>query len=150
MHNLFKRHLPFFLSVLRLIITIAKVELRRYSGKKQQLTASRNRVKFGILLLPSYTHFDNICGITSCRRQWPQIKRKTVVIISLVKFPHSPILLSKQICFPMEMYCFFHCFLQSRTECIMQYGAVQKFYHFLQYRDFDERFFPYHVQVDRD
>ena len=27
------------------------------------------------------------------------------------------------------MYCFSHCFLYSRTECIMKYGAVRKFYH---------------------
>ena len=28
----------------------------------------------------------------------------------------------------MAMYCFSHCFLYSRTECIMKYGAVRKFY----------------------
>ena len=67
-------------------------------------------MKFGVLLLPSHTHFDNICGITSCRRHWPQIKRKTVVIISLVKFPHSPILLSKQICFSNGNVLFFSLF----------------------------------------
>ena len=27
------------------------------------------------------------------------------------------------------MYCYSHCFLYSRTECIMKYGAVRKFYH---------------------
>ena len=27
----------------------------------------------------------------------------------------------------MAMYCFSHCFLYSRTECIMKYGAVRKF-----------------------
>ena len=28
----------------------------------------------------------------------------------------------------MAMYCFCHCFLYPRTECIMKYGAVRKFY----------------------
>ena len=28
----------------------------------------------------------------------------------------------------MAMYCFSHCFLYSRTECIMKYGAERKFY----------------------
>ena len=45
-----------------------------------------------------------------------------------VKFPHSPILLWNKSVFPMAMYCFSHCFLYSRTECIMKYGAVRKFY----------------------
>ena len=36
-----------------------------------------------------------------------------------VKFPYSPILLQNKSVFPMEMYCFCHCFLYSRTECIM-------------------------------
>ena len=38
---------------------------------------------------------------------------------SLVKFPYSPIPLQNKSVFPMEMYCFCHCFLYSRTECIM-------------------------------
>ena len=28
----------------------------------------------------------------------------------------------------MAIYCFCHCFLYPRTECIMKYGAVRKFY----------------------
>ena len=39
-----------------------------------------------------------------------------------VKFPHGPRLLSKAI------YCFRHCYLYPRTECIIYYGAVRKFY----------------------
>ena len=39
-----------------------------------------------------------------------------------VKFPHGPILLSKAI------YCSRHCYLYPRTECIIYYGAVRKFY----------------------
>ena len=34
----------------------------------------------------------------------------------------------KQICFPMAMSCFCHCYLSPRTECIMKYGAVRKFH----------------------
>ena len=47
----------------------------------------------------------------------------------MVKFPHSPILLLNKSVFSMAMYCFCHCFLYPRTECIMKYGAVRKFYH---------------------
>ena len=48
------------------------------------------------------------------------------------KISAQPHTIVKQICFPMAMYCFSHCFLYSRTECIMKYGAVRKFYpHFL-------------------
>ena len=36
-----------------------------------------------------------------------------------VKCPYSPILLQNKSVFPLEMYCFCHCFLYSRTECIM-------------------------------
>ena len=36
-----------------------------------------------------------------------------------VKFPHSPILLYNKSVFLMEMYCFCHCFLYSRNECII-------------------------------
>ena len=50
-----------------------------------------------------------------------------VKYLSLVKFPHSPILLLNKSVFPMAMYCICHCLLCSRTECIMQYGAVRKF-----------------------
>ena len=28
----------------------------------------------------------------------------------------------------MAMYCFCHCFLYARTECILSYRAVRKFY----------------------
>ena len=49
-------------------------------------------------------------------------------IVFAVKFPHSPILLYNKSVFPMAMYCFGHCFLYSRTEYIMWYGAVRKFY----------------------
>ena len=45
-----------------------------------------------------------------------------------VKFLHSPILLQNKSVFPLTTYCFCHCFLYPRTECIMQYGAVRKFY----------------------
>ena len=38
---------------------------------------------------------------------------------NMVKFPYSPIPLQNKSVFPMEMYCFCHCFLYSRTECIM-------------------------------
>ena len=47
----------------------------------------------------------------------------------MVKFPHSPILLLNKSVFSMATYCFCHCFLYPRTECIMKYGAVRKFYH---------------------
>ena len=42
------------------------------------------------------------------------------------KISAQPHTIVKQICFPM--YCFSHCFLYSRTECIMKYGAVRKLY----------------------
>ena len=51
-----------------------------------------------------------------------------LAILPLVKFPHSPILLKNKSVFPMAMYCFSHCFLYPRTECIMQDAAVRKFY----------------------
>ena len=45
-----------------------------------------------------------------------------------VKFPHRPILLWNKSVFPMAIYSFGHCFLYPRSECIMKYGAVRKFY----------------------
>ena len=50
-------------------------------------------------------------------------------LLRWIKFLHSPIVLLNKSVFPKAMHCFCHCALCSRTECIMQYGAVQKCYH---------------------
>ena len=57
-----------------------------------------------------------------------QYIKQLVDINDLGKISTQPHTIVKQICFPMAMYCFCHCFLYPRTEGIMQDGAVRKFY----------------------
>ena len=44
------------------------------------------------------------------------------------KISAQPHIIVKQICFPNGNVLFFYCFLYPRTEYIMKYGAVRKFY----------------------